>query len=385
MNTNQTIPELTLDTLLSNLGVSGFTKSASENSEDTEKESKEEKGEKKEGKAENSNRPDPEKTDERDEKSPSQSQEAEYQMNKQASINAGVALAVQIAQGLQKSASLVPEQQQALAAEQAPIFQPNPQGTKEEVAAQIVQRLQAAGAGPDDATQAVAPAAPAQTVVPAAPVVPQGAPVEQSPEEENDELQKVAAVLALVDEGLDFDNAVHLVKQAEAQIYEENKGLMKQAALHELMASGYPFEDASELIKQACEEEAPNEDLVKLAFLAEAMDAGLNFEDSLSLLKEASLVPEQQQALAAEQAPIFQPNPQGTKEEVISQLLQRVQAAGAGADDRTQAVAPAAPAQTVAVAPAMTEQEKQAFCSALVREGIDFSRAAALVNEVASL
>ena len=377
-NTNT---DLTLDTLMANLGIEGFTKSASE-----QKPEDEEKG-KKSAEADKSNRPDPDKKDEDEGKEKPNESKSEAPMTKEASIQAGIALALQITQGMQKQAALVPEEQQAIADAQAPAFQPNPQGTKEEVAAQVIQRLQAAGATPDDQTQAAAPATP-KPVVPEAAATAQVAvatgEVATSEPEESEELQKVAAVLALVDEGVDFDNAVAMVKQAEYAIDAENQGLMKQAAMQELMASGHSFDDAAVLIKQACAEEAPDEDLVKLAFLAEAMDQGLNFEDSLYLLKEASLVPEEQQAIAAAQAPAFQPNPQGTKEDVAAQVLQRLQAAGATPDDQTQTTAPATPKPVVAGAAgvAMSEQEKQAFCLALMDNGLDFSAAASLVNRI---
>ena len=74
-------------------------------------------------------------------------------------------------------------------------------------------------------------------------------------EDEAFELEKVAAVEALMDEGIDFDDAISLVKAASEEILygeEEYSDLEKVAAAAELMdEDGLCFEDAFELVKQA--------------------------------------------------------------------------------------------------------------------------------------
>lgn len=66
-----------------------------------------------------------------------------------------------------------------------------------------------------------------------------------------DQHEKAAAVEALVAEGIDFDEAASLVKQASEELDREQDSHMKQAALAEMVANGVDFDKAIELIKQA--------------------------------------------------------------------------------------------------------------------------------------
>lgn len=66
--------------------------------------------------------------------------------------------------------------------------------------------------------------------------------------------EKAAAVSALVAEGMDFDMAVDLVKQAELEIQAESWEQEKQACLDLLMQEGVNFDDAVALVKQAEED-----------------------------------------------------------------------------------------------------------------------------------
>src|ERR1700756_4161294 len=66
-----------------------------------------------------------------------------------------------------------------------------------------------------------------------------------------DQHEKMAAVQALVAEGVDFDEAAELVKQAGIELAREQESHMKQAALAELLENGIDFDQAIELIKQA--------------------------------------------------------------------------------------------------------------------------------------
>lgn len=58
----------------------------------------------------------------------------------------------------------------------------------------------------------------------------------------NSDLEKSAAVSHLIDNGVDFENAVALVKQASEE--DEYTELEKSAAVNELVSQGYAFEDA---------------------------------------------------------------------------------------------------------------------------------------------
>lgn len=65
------------------------------------------------------------------------------------------------------------------------------------------------------------------------------------------EVEKAAAVAALVETGFDFDSAVSMVKEAEAQIQREEAQQVKQAALAQLMAKGVDFDSAVNMVKEA--------------------------------------------------------------------------------------------------------------------------------------
>lgn len=67
----------------------------------------------------------------------------------------------------------------------------------------------------------------------------------------SDEVEKVAAVTALVNSGFDFDSAVDMVKAAEYEIQAEEDGQVKQAAMNELIDAGVDFALAAALVKEA--------------------------------------------------------------------------------------------------------------------------------------
>lgn len=68
---------------------------------------------------------------------------------------------------------------------------------------------------------------------------------------EDEEVEKTAAVIELVNHGYSFDDAVDMVKVAAAQLAEEHEGQVKAAAVNELMANGIDFDTAVELVKEA--------------------------------------------------------------------------------------------------------------------------------------
>lgn len=67
----------------------------------------------------------------------------------------------------------------------------------------------------------------------------------------SEEVEKVAATVALVEAGFDFNDAVNMVKQAEAEINFEQDQHTKQAAVASLMDRGVDFDSAVALVKQA--------------------------------------------------------------------------------------------------------------------------------------
>lgn len=90
-----------------------------------------------------------------------------------------------------------------------------------------------------------------------------------------EEQEKAAAVSALTAEGMDFDTAVALVKQAEAEILGEAFEQEKQAAFTALVESGINFDQAVELIKQAEEDLKKKSELDKEAGIADMARSAL--------------------------------------------------------------------------------------------------------------
>lgn len=70
---------------------------------------------------------------------------------------------------------------------------------------------------------------------------------------DHEEVEKVAACVALVDAGVSFDEAVALVKQAEAELIAEEVEHVKVAAVNALMSEGMDIESALTLVKVAME------------------------------------------------------------------------------------------------------------------------------------
>lgn len=67
-------------------------------------------------------------------------------------------------------------------------------------------------------------------------------------EQEAEEVEKAAAVSALVNEGISFDDAVYLVKEAEEAIAGDTIEMAKVAAASELIGAGFSLDDAVALV-----------------------------------------------------------------------------------------------------------------------------------------
>lgn len=72
-----------------------------------------------------------------------------------------------------------------------------------------------------------------------------------SAEMQDENVEKTAAVVALVESGIDFDSAVDLVKQAEEEIKMDSFEVEKQAAFEALIEAGVDFDQATDLVKEA--------------------------------------------------------------------------------------------------------------------------------------
>lgn len=99
--------------------------------------------------------------------------------------------------------------------------------------------------------------------------------VEDHSEDAN--MQKAAAVMALVEDGMDFYDAANLVGQADME-------LQKEAALAELIQEGYEFEDAVALVKAASENQSVSSasgSLEKKAAFEELLAQGFTFDEAV--------------------------------------------------------------------------------------------------------
>lgn len=99
---------------------------------------------------------------------------------------------------------------------------------------------------------------------------------------ESDEHEKAAAVASLVNEGVDFDQAVNLVKQASEEIEAEAYEMEKIAAVNALVADGYSFEDAVATVKYG------DSELTKVATLNSLIEQGVDYDQAVELVKEAA-------------------------------------------------------------------------------------------------
>jgi hypothetical protein len=143
--------------------------------------------------------------------------------------------------------------------------------TVSEVAAALLARAGAEGKThvPEHPAQVVAAEGGAQT---------EG----RAPIDSNLDKQASECLTALIADGVEFDEAVELVKEAALQM---NADLEKAAAVNHLMDNGIDFEDAVLLVKQASAEMSEEySDLEKKAALDQLMEEGHSFEDALAAI-----------------------------------------------------------------------------------------------------
>ena len=149
---------------------------------------------------------------------------------------------------------------------------PGTEGTINNILQSIVAQAQAQGAGSENIVDG--------------PAAPEGGGAHLGTIE--DEQEKAAAVSALTAEGLDFDTAISLVKQAEVDLNEEAEMQEKMAAVNALIGQGVDFDSAVELVKEAeylLEVEA--DELEKVAAVNYLIGGGYDFDTAVELVKEA--------------------------------------------------------------------------------------------------
>jgi len=287
---------LTMDDLLKNLQSASLTKQAADESKEDDKDTKDksekdDKEDKKDDKSDKSEKSDDEdkddKKDEKDDKKfpaflKKEAQDAgaalaqevmqkvaaatlpsttkDTDMNKQAQA-AGAALADALIASLTKQANAgdvvttngttpegVPNKNQVdtaqLVAEDDAKIKPQPGagGNVNQILDAIVQDTMAQGAASFDQVHTTGVAGQEGNVESAVP---------NQVKTASDEQEKAAAVSALVADGVDFDQAVNLVKQAEAEMEAEHELQVKQAAIGALMDRGVDFAQAVNMVKSA--------------------------------------------------------------------------------------------------------------------------------------
>ena len=212
---------------------------------------------------------------------------------------------------------------------------------------------------------------------------------------------KTAAVGDLMEQGLDFDTAVELVKQASAEVEEDFE---KMAAVNHLMEhDGLDFETASDLVKQAAEELAFEEaNMTKAAALSELLQSGVDFDQAVEMIKQASAgdmtteagvapgaVPSKVQADAAaqeaEQASTIKPMPGigGNVNEIFDAMVQDALSQGAASVDQVHDTGVAAKEGAVEDH-AVPSQVKTAAVAQLMEAGVDFDSAVTFVKEASA-
>ena len=151
---------------------------------------------------------------------------------------------------------------------------PGTEGTINNILEAIVAKAKAQGGGSDDLVNGEGPMEGSASL---------GSPADMQ--------EKAAAVSALVDEGLDFDTAINMVKQAEAELYAEASEHEKIAAVNALVEEGMDFDSAIELVKQAEYEIAVEEDeMEKKAAFDYLVSEGVDFDEAAEMIKEAAEV-----------------------------------------------------------------------------------------------
>ena len=221
---------------------------------------------------------------------------------------------------------------------------------------------------------------------------------------------KTAYLMDLVQEhGVDFDQAIEMTKQAAAQYEDE---MEKIAAVNTLVDEGVSFEDAVALVKQAEQdlaleaEQAAQEEanLIKAAAVEYIVGQGFDFDEALAMLKEAGIgdtvtangitseaVPNKSQrdiaAQVAEHDDSIQLMPTsdgnrltGTVNQIFDEMIARVEAKGAAGVDQFHDQGIAKDEGNI-VDQSVPNQVKTAALQRLAAAGVDFDEAAEIVKE----
>lgn len=158
---------------------------------------------------------------------------------------------------------------------------PGAEGTLNSILEAVVARAKDQGAVSEDLVNGDAPASGAEVA---------DGDSSASVAQEADEVEKAAAVSALVDAGCDFASAVELVKQAEEALAVEADQQEKVAAVNALVEAGYDFDDAVTMVKKAeADLKGTNREQEKQAALEALIESGVDFDQAISMVKQAEI------------------------------------------------------------------------------------------------
>ena len=163
---------------------------------------------------------------------------------------------------------------------------PGAEGTLNNILEAVVARAEAQGAVSDDLVNGDKPASSAEGEAALSP--------EQEQEKIAEEMEKAAAVSALVQAGCDFDSAFNMVKEAEEALAQEADQQEKVAAVNALIEAGYDWDSAVSLVKQAeidlaAEADTGSRDHEKQAAFEALIEAGINFDQATAMVKQAEI------------------------------------------------------------------------------------------------
>lgn len=199
----------------------------------------------------------------------------EHTMTKSAHELAGQSIADAILAGLTKQAenNVAAETAEMVAQDNAKIKETPVAGkTVTEVAKALLERAGTEGktAVPPKVEQEVSAEGGAQTAG-------------REPIQSNLDKQASETLTALINDGLTFDEAAELVKEASVLMTQD---LEKSAAVSALMEEGIDFADAVELVKQATDQAPEYSDLEKKAALEQLMDEGVDYASAVAAINE---------------------------------------------------------------------------------------------------
>jgi hypothetical protein len=184
---------------------------------------------------------------------------------------------------------------------------------------------------------------------------------------EQEAIEKAAAVSALVEQGVDFMEAVELVKQAAAEIEFE---MEKSAAMQALIEDGVDFDQAVELVKQAS-----TGDLTVM----DGSPAPGTAADKVKIDQAASV---------AEGEAAIKPLPTGdgikntgTINQIFDSIVQDALSQGAASTDQVHETGVAS--QEGNAESAVPNQVKVAAINRMVEAGVDFDEAVEFVKQAA--